>query len=108
MKLKPCPICGSNDVHLVNMEQDGMPASRIRCDDCHLLSGEFKNYSKDEGDMYAIHEWNDRVGSVWHPIEFLPEYGMDIIVINKCNVPYITKSGNRFRKNDLFWSYCPK
>lgn len=57
MRLKPCPFCGSTDVHLVENDR-GKSEVSITCKDCNVwVDHMFDAMSRDE----AIELWNRRV-----------------------------------------------
>ncbi len=62
-KLKPCPFCGSDDVHLYCVNDKG---SLVECNNC-CYSIDYCLLSEEE----TIKTWNTRAGKkegIWHPI----------------------------------------
>lgn len=56
-ELKPCPFCGSKDVHLIENDRDKSEVS-ITCKDCNVwVDHMFDAMSREE----AIALWNKRV-----------------------------------------------
>lgn len=56
-ELKPCPFCGSTDVHLIE-DDPGKSEVSITCKDCNVwVDHMFEAMSRDE----AIELWNRRV-----------------------------------------------
>ena len=57
-ELKPCPFCGSNDVHLLNAACPEGDQWSVTCKDCNVwVDHMFDAMSKEE----AIELWNKRV-----------------------------------------------
>lgn len=60
--LKPCPFCGSNDIHLITTGEQFVTGYRVYCLDCHAKgpSIAWKPDRRDENEDKAKRAWNTR------------------------------------------------
>jgi Lar family restriction alleviation protein len=83
-KLEPCPLCGSSDVHLKGVYEDGHLTYYIQCNHCDVKTDQFDKVD------YLVDMWNCRE-SVDPPLRDCPLCG---------------GTANFYRHDNDKWSVC--